>query len=211
MEVLYETLDILDQYEKDKKNTISMNSATTIVPKEEIKDQNEEDKNPRESTAESNITRINSTRSSNNSFEVRSNSDVDSDTDVESDEEFKSFPDDTPFNYQNEKENLRYDTNYYEYMSQKNNGMRINSLPITDNRINMGRTRSNSSLSTPELLIYDSNDYDSSSSCGSFNEMRRYNQSFTYGTSNNIISDLPKSNIIVNKSLSGNKIFQNNQ
>ncbi|OUM66385.1 hypothetical protein PIROE2DRAFT_6430 [Piromyces sp. E2] len=211
MEVLYETLDLLDQYEKERKNTISMNSSTTVVQKEEVQNQNEEEKNPRESTAESNITRINSTRSSTNSFEARTNSDIESDTDVESDEEFKSFPDDTSLNYQNDKENLKYDANYYEYMSQKNNGVRINSLPVTIGNINSQRSRSNSSLSTPELLIYDSNEYDSSSSYSSFNERKKYNQSFTFGSGGNNITNLPKSNKIVNKSLSGNKIFQNNQ
>jgi len=209
MEVLYETLDLLDQYEKERKNTISMNSTTTIVQKEDNKDQNEEVANPRESTTESNITRINSTRSSN-SFEARTNSDVD-DTDVESDEEFKSFPDESSFNYQTEKENIKYDANYYEYINQKNSGMRITSLPVSDNHMVTGRSRSSSSLSTPELLIYDSNDYDSSSSYGSLSEKMKFNQSFTYGSSSNIISNLPKSNKIANKSLSGNKIFQNNQ
>ncbi|ORX49691.1 hypothetical protein BCR36DRAFT_291290 [Piromyces finnis] len=211
MEILYETLDLLDQYEKEKKNTISLNSTATIIQKEDIKNQKEEEGNSRQSTTESNITRINSARSSD-SFKTRSNSDIDEeDIDIESDEEFKSFPDETSFNYQHEKENIKYDSNYYEYISQKGNGNRINSFPVSDNHMFMGRSRSNSSLSTPELLIYDSNEYDSSNSCSSLNEKMRWNQSFTYGSSDKIISNLSISNNIINKSLSGNKIFQNNQ
>jgi len=125
MELLNETLDLLEKFEKERK--VSVNSAKTIVPDKEENKANTEEKektNQRTSTTESNITRINSIRSSK-SFELHSNlendSDQDSNTDVgeSDDEEFRSFPDETAIYIQNDKESIRYDANYYDYISQK--------------------------------------------------------------------------------------------
>jgi len=204
MELLNETLDLLEKYEKGRKNTVSLNSVNTVVQKDDEKGNKENNNSKRLSTAESSVTRINSVDArSSKSIELRSNCDSDSEHEgfeEDEDEEFKSFPDDSLVSSQNDKENINYDTDYYEYLNQKNGGRkRFNSMPSSE-RPYVQRSRSNSSLSTPELLIYDSNEYDSSSSYGSING----------GRENIRPPQLPDSH---DRYLNGNnkKIFLNNQ
>ncbi|KAG4082843.1 hypothetical protein H8356DRAFT_1299613 [Neocallimastix lanati (nom. inval.)] len=209
MELLNETLDLLEKYEREikkEKNTILKNSINTVIQKDDEKEKENKDSNQRESTTESNVTRVNSESvRSSNSIELHSNSDNDSDEN--DDEEFKSFPDETVVCIQDDNEVVGYDANNYEYISPKKSGRkRFNSLPSSENPFDQrSRSRSNSSLSTPELLVYDSSEYDSSSSYSSFsgNKENKKMISPSFRTSYHIKQ--------VNESLKGNRIFQNNQ
>jgi len=193
MDLLNETLDLIDKYENEKRRNLSVNSATTIVQKEDI--------SQRESTTESNITRINSNRSSNfsdlDSFgETESDYYSSSDSEEiflkESSEEYRSFPVEDDITQNGER---IVNNNSNNNTNQNNNHLNNNILK---------KPRSTSTFSTPELIC-DSNDYDSSSSYGeSYKE--KAPQPFT-----NRVQPNTNPTIIENKGLKGSLLFRSNK
>jgi len=184
MDLLNETLDLIDQYENEKKRIMSVNSATTFVQKDD-KGNNVDNLNQRESTTESNITRINSNRGSDY-FDFYSFTESESD-------------------YYSNTENEEFDN-----VEEQDNKENINNNSESG-RAELGSlnqlTHSNSSLST-ELVICD----DSSSSNEPNDNNQQQNQP-TINENSNKPSDLQNTVIesrFVSKNLNGNKIFHNN-
>jgi len=198
MDLLNETLDLIEKYENEKRRNLSVNSATTIVQKEDI--------SQRESTTESNITRINSNRSSNlsdlDSFgETESDYYSSSDSEEmylkESSEEYRSFPveDDT---IQNDEGIVNNNSNNND--TKQNNNLLSNKI--------LRKPHSNSTFSTPELIC-DSNDYDSSSSYDEPYKGKAH-QSLINENINRVQSSTNPI-IVENKGLKGSLLFKSNK